>query len=265
MRSSQGPMAEPPSAASLFASPGSSKDTESAASPTSILGTKPFSAVRNPFFFDKFSPSSTTATEIKHIPQKLGDARAAGLGLVDALFNNHSFESASRPEQRAVVFGSQPKIQIPLPHSTNQPVPIPPPVSSGEALRSPKEFGVKNRSSQPAPRAVSMGCDVNHSSRLLAGCLPQWETELSEEYTCVILHGPNPKTTHIFDDCIIESCGDELAAQVSEKKSSDDRLGCSADDFLSFCYGCKEKLGAGDDAYIYRSVDNSKLICCYLL
>ncbi|XP_055831233.1 uncharacterized protein LOC129900308 [Solanum dulcamara] len=32
------------------------------------------------------------------------------------------------------------------------------------------------------------------------------EMESSEDYTCVMIHGPNPKTTHIFDNCIIESC-----------------------------------------------------------
>lgn len=57
------------------------------------------------------------------------------------------------------------------------------------------------------------------------------EIELSEEYTCVISHGPYPKTTRIFYDCVVEN---------------------RSDGFLSFCYGCKKKLGPGVDVYIYR-------------
>lgn len=47
------------------------------------------------------------------------------------------------------------------------------------------------------------------------------EIELSEEELC------------IFDDCIVEN---------------------RSDGFLSFCYGCKKKLGPGVDVYIYRLV-----------
>lgn len=33
---------------------------------------------------------------------------------------------------------------------------------------------------------------------------------LSEDYTCIISHGPNPKTTHIFGDCILDCDPSEL-------------------------------------------------------
>ncbi|CAH2068016.1 unnamed protein product [Thlaspi arvense] len=34
--------------------------------------------------------------------------------------------------------------------------------------------------------------------------IPTREMALSEDYTCIISHGPNPKTTHIFGDCILD-------------------------------------------------------------
>ncbi|MCL7041086.1 hypothetical protein MKW94_011833 [Papaver nudicaule] len=37
------------------------------------------------------------------------------------------------------------------------------------------------------------------------------EIELSEDYTCVTSHGPNPKTTHIFCDCFLECHTGEMA------------------------------------------------------
>ncbi|CAI0423413.1 unnamed protein product [Linum tenue] len=48
------------------------------------------------------------------------------------------------------------------------------------------------------------------------------EIELSEDYTCVISHGPIPKTTHIFDDCIIDACCGVFTLDPSVKEASDD-------------------------------------------
>ncbi|GJN35870.1 hypothetical protein PR202_gb24683 [Eleusine coracana subsp. coracana] len=36
------------------------------------------------------------------------------------------------------------------------------------------------------------------------GSVSATEVEQSEDYTCIIAHGPNPKTTRIFGDCILE-------------------------------------------------------------
>ncbi|KAK3031403.1 hypothetical protein RJ639_037401 [Escallonia herrerae] len=108
------------------------------------------------------------------------------------------------------------------------------------------------------PAAVSIGPVTD-----FVGSLSSREVELSEDYTCVITQGPNPKTTHIFGDCILEGHSNEFA-HISEKKEqelpltltpavdcSEDPAPCPSDDFLSFCYSCKKKLGGGD-IYMYR-------------
>ncbi|KAH9785807.1 protein MARD1 [Citrus sinensis] len=76
-------------------------------------------------------------------------------------------------------------------------------------------------------------------------CLSPTEMELSEEYTCVIAHGPNPKTTRIFDNCIIESYCSVSDSGINESHST-------PENFLSFCYTCKRNLEQTNDIYIYR-------------
>ncbi|CAN1246712.1 FCS-Like Zinc finger 8 [Linum grandiflorum] len=67
--------------------------------------------------------------------------------------------------------------------------------------------------------------------------------ELSEDYTCVISRkGTNPKTTHIFDNCVVEN----YFCLSSENSMNDSR------DFLSFCYTCKKSLEQKRDIFIYR-------------
>ncbi|KAK2989015.1 hypothetical protein RJ640_014205 [Escallonia rubra] len=107
------------------------------------------------------------------------------------------------------------------------------------------------------PAAVSIGSVTD-----FVGSLSSREIELSEDYTCVITQGPNPKTTHIFGDCILEGHSNEFA-HISEKKEQElpltltPAVDCSVDpapypyDFLSFCYSCKKKLEGGD-IYMYR-------------
>ncbi|EMS62216.1 hypothetical protein TRIUR3_26044 [Triticum urartu] len=48
------------------------------------------------------------------------------------------------------------------------------------------------------------------TARVFAAGVAPGEMAMSEDYTCVISRGPNPRTRHIFDDCIVESCGDVL-------------------------------------------------------
>ncbi|URD73198.1 DUF581 domain containing protein [Musa troglodytarum] len=262
-----------PTAASFFTSPRpfsgfsprGTADPEAGASPTSILETKPCSAIRNPFFFDgnpkrailSSSVTPTIPNVSRPLPLENGDPRAIGLGLLDVLNKEDSVKSTSEPEKRMVVFGSQLKIQIPPPPATPTQFSSISTTGSTESLHSPIEFGIKTRNSklalyspQKCPlRNGHVGFDVlNSSPRVFTGCLPQSEMELSEDYTRVILHGPNPRTTHIYDNCIIESCGNGW----NEKRASNDQPGCTADGFLSFCHGCKKKFGPGDDIYMYR-------------
>ncbi|KAH8482668.1 hypothetical protein H0E87_029937 [Populus deltoides] len=88
------------------------------------------------------------------------------------------------------------------------------------------------------------------------------EIELSEDYTCVISHGPNPKTTHIYGGCILE-CHSNDFSNFGKNKEKEIGLAqaatCSkipssfpSEDFLSFCYHCNKKLDEGKDIYIYR-------------
>ncbi|KAJ6674073.1 FCS-LIKE ZINC FINGER 11 [Salix viminalis] len=88
------------------------------------------------------------------------------------------------------------------------------------------------------------------------------EIELSEDYTCVISHGPNPKTTHIYGGCILECHPNDFS---NSGKNEEREIGlaqaatCSkiptslpSKDFLSFCYFCNKKLDEGKDIYMYR-------------
>ncbi|CAE5964843.1 unnamed protein product [Arabidopsis arenosa] len=43
---------------------------------------------------------------------------------------------------------------------------------------------------------------------------------LSEDYTCIISHGPNPKTTHIFGDCILD-CDPKEDIEMQEEGDDD--------------------------------------------
>ncbi|XP_028802338.1 FCS-Like Zinc finger 11-like [Neltuma alba] len=100
------------------------------------------------------------------------------------------------------------------------------------------------------------------SSLELVESLSAGEIENSEDYTCVISHGPNPKTTHIFGDCILETHSNYIRGhgKNEEKENGVSPLtNCSqtpnqypSNNFLSFCYHCNKKLDEGKDIYIYR-------------
>lgn len=82
------------------------------------------------------------------------------------------------------------------------------------------------------------------------------EIELSEDYTRVVSHGPNPRTTHIYGDCILECrTNDQSDDYKNEAEGSDGVMIITtqypSDDFLSFCCSCNKKL-EGKDIYIYR-------------
>ena len=156
-----------------------------------------------------------------------------------------------------VLFGSQLRIQIPsLQFSL---------LSSSEG-----EFGTKTRKSQlgfslsslsPSPErksefGFSNSANYNSNSpRVFKGCLSISEMELSEDYTRVISHGPNPKTTNIFYNCIIKSSCFDVGFSDSPKENG--FLYCHnssypSKSFLSFCFYCKKNLGLGKDIYMYR-------------
>ncbi|KAK9137381.1 hypothetical protein Sjap_007975 [Stephania japonica] len=249
---------------SLFSSPRffngfsvkSLSETDSVMSPTSILDSKPFSDKHN-------STSSRLSTEpcldCKFSPrERTLDSKSVGLiSIVDAETNNENNSNSSTP---MVLFGSQLKIQIPSVLSPSE-----------DSPKLPSHFYIKTRNSRPGSSSYSPGMSPNStkkspfgslnssvgtvvSPRVFTGCLSASEMELSEDYTCVISHGPNPRTTHIFEDCIVDDCFGFNGVSSFKKDTcfSTDHLSFSSENFLSFCYNCRKSLVQGKDIYMYR-------------
>lgn len=234
-------------------------DSESLMSPTSTLDSKPFSAIGSSSWYERNTKSPKPCPDNRDLWEKI-DSRGIGLGIVDALIDDKGDKKVSKPESRMVLLGSQLKIQIP-------PL-LPSAFSPSGSPGSPIDFGIKTRNSLSGPfspgpspcsgRKTPSGSTNTGSgllsSRVFTGCLSTSEMELSEDYTCVISHGPNPRKTHIFDNCIIESCSVVSTDARKEDGLFHDQSCYPSDDFLflSFCYGCKKKLGQGKDIYMYR-------------
>ncbi|KAK3193754.1 hypothetical protein Dsin_025064 [Dipteronia sinensis] len=144
--------------------------------------------------------------------------------------HHHHHSSSSNSSNKMVIFGTNLRVQIP---------PLPP------SNISPADFGIKTKNnSQLSPTgSANSSTHTKDSSRVVTACLSATEMELSEDYTCVISHGPKPKTTHIFDNCIIESY-----YSLSDKLM----INSPPENFLSFCYTCKKNLEQKNDIYIYR-------------
>ncbi|CAN0906986.1 FCS-Like Zinc finger 11 [Linum grandiflorum] len=100
--------------------------------------------------------------------------------------------------------------------------------------------------SNPLPVATS-GNKCNSTVSVSAN-----EIELSEDYTCVISHGPNPKKTHIYGDCVLECHSDEIGVPSWNAMHSVCPASLAVDHFLSYCHYCNKKLEDGKDIYIYR-------------
>ncbi|XP_057799573.1 FCS-Like Zinc finger 10-like isoform X2 [Salvia miltiorrhiza] len=132
-------------------------------------------------------------------------------------------------------------------------------------------FGVENATS-PARSGVGMSPRLGSSSgeklsppgNCFISSIPASEIELSEDYTCVRTHGPNPKVTHIFGDCVLECHNNDLTDFLKnsegggEATTTPEGLGqCDvlppypSEDFLKFCYSCKKRLD-GEDIFMYR-------------
>ncbi|ONK60476.1 uncharacterized protein A4U43_C08F18890 [Asparagus officinalis] len=187
----------------------------------------------------EISISPTSTLETKHYLSKTDVDRKtppSGLALVDILSNDSNNNNASG-ENKLFVFGSS-QLKVRIPSVQSKSVASPP--------QSPSiEFGVKTKDSQLALRSPSLGCGAGPCSPLAPELLI--DMELSEEYTCVISHGPNPKTTHIFDNFIVESCDGDGFVAFRHKES-----GRAEDGFLSFCHSCKNSLSRGEDVFMHR-------------
>ncbi|CAF1701793.1 BnaC03g26890D [Brassica napus] len=84
-----------------------------------------------------------------------------------------------------------------------------------------------------------------------SSCLSEDHMEMSEDYTCIIAHGPNPKTTHIYGDRVLECQKNEA---INKEKQFETELESMfpTDHFLSVCDFCNKKLEVGYDIYMYR-------------
>ncbi|KAL8138968.1 hypothetical protein V2J09_004969 [Rumex salicifolius] len=221
-----------------------SKDNSSTLmSPSSVLESKPlFSSVFPtcpPQWLDPQNlPSAKHSWEQQH--------PGIGLALIDHDEDDGDDDEwvpmnkpCKEKRSKLVVFGSQLKIQIPPLPLPNQPPQIPlfpPPTSSPQ---SPMEFGIKT------PKSNLLGQLFVNSFQPEKRSLSVEDMELSEDYTCVISHGPNPKTTHIFGNCIVEAAENSYT-RIRDSPASEEL------DFLSFCHHCKKKIGQGKDIYMYR-------------
>lgn len=200
--------------------------SSSSMSPTSILETKHFccSARALPPFLSERS--------LNRAHMEIAAPEPASVGLADVLREHNNANAVGGGK---VVLGSQLRIQVPSGRAV-------------ELVSSPIEFGVKNRDAQLAvlsparrflPEVVS-----SPTARVFAGGVAPAEMAMSEDYTCVISRGPNPRTRHIFDDCIVESCGEQM------DKGAGDAVPISG--FLSYCHACHKQLGHANDIFIYR-------------
>ncbi|CAJ1955194.1 unnamed protein product [Sphenostylis stenocarpa] len=110
-------------------------------------------------------------------------------------------------------------------------------------------------------KSNSLPISIDFSKGCL-GSLSAREIELSEDYTCIISHGPNPKRTHIFGDCILEchnndftefNMKEERAFRASQIPSfSEGSAPYPSDNVLSFCYSCNKKLVKEEDIHRHR-------------
>ncbi|KAF8089426.1 hypothetical protein N665_0506s0032 [Sinapis alba] len=133
-------------------------------------------------------------------------------GLADLVKNR---DRSSKPVNKMVLFGSKLRVQIPS-----------------------ADFGTKS--------SAAAACTSQLSPCLKTKVLTVSEVDQTEDYTCVISHGPNPTITHIFDSSVfvetIPPCSVPLPQVPMETKTS----------FLSYCYTCNKNLDQKHDIYIYR-------------
>ncbi|KAF5726209.1 hypothetical protein HS088_TW23G00950 [Tripterygium wilfordii] len=126
----------------------------------------------------------------------------------------------------------------------------------------PKLFGGASYSNKYSHTNLTLAPLSSGSGNGVSGSLSTSEIELSEDYTCVISHGPNPKKTHIFGDRILECHNNDLSnfGKNGEMETGLQRTDTGpktaslfhSSDFLSFCFFCGKKLEEGKDVYIYR-------------
>lgn len=200
-------------------------------SPTSTLDSKALSLSPFGFGINPFSYANNTSQNDRSSTAKI-ETKSIGLALLGALEDEPFHDNSAEPNKGNVLFGTQLRVKVP---------PLPPSTAFSDPFESQTcadDFGTKTKDSQNS----GIYNTKESPTEVVDEVLSLSEMELSEEYTCVISHGPNPKTIHIFNNCIVESyCS--LPQQNSRYASAN---------FLSFCYTCKKHLDQTKDIFIYR-------------
>lgn len=201
-------------------------------SPTSILDSMPFSPLGNSFPHNRSQPVSPKLFSGNKRPWDKSVAKGIGVALIDPPNDETIGKNLSKSRSGKLLLGTKLRVQIPPLQTSTA-------LSPTESPKSPADFGIKTRNShlstygspnssnqtEDSPRVISMS-DMEHS----------------EEYTCVISHGPNPRTTHIFENCVVEGF----------YSLSGSKFNTALENFLSCCYTCKKNLEQKNDIYIYR-------------
>lgn len=225
--------------------------TEALKSPTSILDTRvlfssPFAFANN----NNNSSTKQTSSETRSFWDK-SDSRGIGLALVGALRdddepidhenNKNKNNNSAEPNRGNVLFGTQLRVKIPSCAADGGGF------ETKKTKDSPNSLGIQKKDEVVVVAAAEGG---------VGGVLSLSEMELSEEYTCVISRGPKPRTTHIFNNCIVEEsyCSSSFSSLPHNPHSA-----AASANFLSVCYTCKKHLDQTKDIFIYRSVSISYL------
>ncbi|KAF8051645.1 hypothetical protein N665_1686s0001 [Sinapis alba] len=169
----------------------------------------PFDSIVSPTSILEVNPSFFSSQNPK--AQRFHPPEA--FGLADLVKNR---DHSSKPVKKRVLFGSKLRVQIPS-----------------------ADFGTKTSHIRHP-----------HGQQLISPCLQTKVLTVSEteDYTCVISHGPNPTITHIFDNSVfVEEATPPSSLPLPQLPSLETNT-----DFLSLCYTCKNKLGPKQDIYIYR-------------
>ncbi|TKW15156.1 hypothetical protein SEVIR_5G218100v4 [Setaria viridis] len=181
-------------------------------SPTSPLDLKFFTGLGTK------SPRSSSLDACQNQKILLGDR--VGLGLVDSLADENPTPLGSRK----VLLGSEMRI-------TDNP-------------------SLKNSSTAPVQAGEVEQKNDNMSDGLEGSIMSLDDIVNSEDYTCVVSRGPNPKTTHIFGDRVFELQVEHL--MPAESKDEENMSPLAKEGAMSFCRFCSEKLKEGKDIYIYQ-------------
>uniref|UniRef100_A0A0D9XJV3 FLZ-type domain-containing protein n=1 Tax=Leersia perrieri TaxID=77586 RepID=A0A0D9XJV3_9ORYZ len=196
-------------------SPTSTLQTASATSPSATAtAVLPFSRRRAPNGDRRRSKSG------RHRPW---DVTPVGLGLVGALNDADVADVTPPPSSSSVVTAGQRYYYAPC--------------SPSFAVNGGRSAG-DHASSSLSPATAGMG-------------VMEMMTSASEDYTCVIARGANPRTTHIFDNRVVgtsSAAGSGYFFPAAELWSPNGVGG----DFLRYCHGCSKDLGLGKDIFMYR-------------